>query len=234
MKIRVAELNVEIFNRSPLCERLCKEYLASFERADITVSVDEAEIAREVENAKEPVTAAEAEFACIYRNIAKKLPDFDAFVFHAAVLTHNGAAYAFSAPSGTGKSTHVRLWQQEFGCAVQILNGDKPILRFLDGTLYAFGTPWCGKEHQSRNTNAPLAALSFLERAEHNQLSRISDEEAVRRLYHQILMPGEDEKNLYFLDLLDRMLQTVPVYLLKCNMHPEAAHVALAGMHKES
>lgn len=234
MKIRVAELNVEIFNRYPLCERLCKEYLASFERADITVSVDEAEIAREVENAKEPVTAAEAEFACIYRNIAKKLPDFDAFVFHAAVLTHNGAAYAFSAPSGTGKSTHVRLWQAEFGNAVAVLNGDKPIFRFVNNALYAFGTPWCGKEHESQNTGAPLKALVFLERGAQNEISRISDEEAVRRLYHQILMPGEDEKNLYFLDLLDRMLQTVPVYLLKCNMHPEAAHVALAGMHKES
>lgn len=233
MKIRIAGLNVEILNKFPLCEQLCREYLAAFERADITVCVDDAEITREAEIAKEPVTAAEAEFACIYRNIAKKLPDFDAFVFHAAVLAHNGVAYAFSAPSGTGKSTHVRLWQQEFGSAVQILNGDKPILRFLDGTLYAFGTPWCGKEHQSRNTRAPLDALAFLERAERNQISRITDEEAVRRLYHQILMPGEDAKNLYFLDLLDRMLQTVPVYLLKCNMHPEAAHVALAGMYKE-
>lgn len=234
MKIRIAGLNVDVQNQYSLCASLCRDYLAAFTRADITVCVTKDEIEREMEAAKEPVTPAEAEFACIYRHIARALPDFDGFVFHAATITYQGNAIAFSAPSGTGKSTHVRLWQAEFGNAVAVLNGDKPIFRFVNNALYAFGTPWCGKEHESQNTAAPLKALVFLERGAQNEISRISDAEAVRRLYHQVLMPGEDARNLHFLSLLDRMLQETPAYLLKCNMHKDAAHVACAALCREN
>ena len=234
MKIRIAELNVEVQNQYPLCASLCRNYLAPFTRADITVRITNEEIACEMAAAKEPVTPAEAEFACIYRKIARALPDFDGFVFHAATICYKGEAFAFSAPSGTGKSTHVRLWQTAFGKEVAVLNGDKPIFRFVNNALYAFGTPWCGKEHESQNAGAPLKALVFLERDVQNSISRISDAEAVRRLYHQVLMPGEDARNLRFLELLDRMLRETPTYLLKCNMHKDAARVACAELCGES
>ena len=233
MKIRIAELNIDVQHRYPLAATLCAEYLSPFEEADISVCVSDAEIEREMSAAKEPVTAAEAEFACIYRNIARTLPQFDAFVFHAATVAYKGQAFAFSAPSGTGKSTHVALWRQCFDEAY-VLNGDKPIFRFLDGKLYAFGTPWCGKERMACNEGMPLVALAFLERSATNEIAPLSDDGAVRRLYHQVLMPGEDAQNLRFLDLLDAMLQTVPTYLLKCNMHPDAARVARDGMYKEN
>ena len=101
MKIRIAELNVEIFPQYPLCATLCSGYLAAFDQPDLTVRVTGEEITREMAAAKEPVTPAEAEFACIYRHIARALPDFDAFVFHAAAISLDGEAFAFSAPSGT-------------------------------------------------------------------------------------------------------------------------------------
>ncbi len=234
MKIRIADLNVEIFHHSPACFSLCRDFICDFEHADITVSVSAAEIEAEMANAKEHVTPAEAEFACIYRDIAKKLPQFDAFVLHGAAVECDGGAYVFSAPSGTGKSTHAALWLQRFGARARILNGDKPILRFVKDRLAVFGTPWCGKERLYQNACAPLHAICFLERAAENRIAPMQDAETLNHLYHQILMPDTKEGTERFLTLLDRMLQCTPVYLLQCNMHPEAAEVAYSGMRKEN
>ena len=234
MKIRIAELNVEILDPSPLCVTLCRDFLHAFERADITVTVSEADIMAEMEASPEKVSFEEAEFACIYRAIAQKLPDFDAFVFHASVVECDGRAFAFSAPSGTGKSTHTALWLECYPSRARILNGDKPIFRFLDGRLLAFGTPWCGKERQYTNASAPLEAICFLERAAQNSIQAISGAQIVRKLYHQILMPNSDSRTEKFLCLLDRMVESTPVYLLRCNMHPAAAEIAYRGMRKEN
>ena len=98
------------------------------------------------------------------------MPDFDAFLLHAAVIEVDGLAYAFAAPSGTGKTTHIALWKKFFGDRANIINGDKPIIRFENGTPYIYGTPWCGKEGYNINTKAPLAALCFIERSPENTI----------------------------------------------------------------
>ena len=232
MKIRIAELNIEIFARYPLIQTLCGNYLADFEKADISVCVSEQEIREEMQNAKEPVTAEIAEFACAYRAIAMELPRFSAFVLHAAVVECDGRAYAFSAPSGTGKSTHISLWLKSFADRAHVLNGDKPILRLMNGKWFAFGTPWCGKERFSQNAGAPLVGISFLQRAEQNSIQRLADGEVLKRLFYQIVMPQEEEQTLCFLDLLDDLAKTLPFYVLNCNMSPEAALVAYHGMQK--
>ena len=70
-----------------------------------------------------------------------KMPLYGAFLMHAAVVEVDGIAYVFTAPSGTGKSTHVQLWLDHFGPRARVLNGDKPLFRFEGNTLYACGTP---------------------------------------------------------------------------------------------
>lgn len=236
MRIRIAELNVEIFNRYPYLLRLCRDFAAEFEKADITVTVTEAEIDEELRNAPEEhgITRGVAEATCAYRQIALQLPRFDAFVLHASAVECDGAAYAFAAVSGVGKSTHTALWLQAFGDRARVINGDKPILRFQNGRLWVFGTPWQGKENWGCNRAAPLAALCFLERGTENRIGSIGNAEAVARLIPQILMPTEREGALRFLALLDRMLCEIPTYLLHCNTKPEAAEVALSGMKKEN
>lgn len=236
MKIRIAELNVEIFNRYPYLQRLCCAYMADFEQADMTVTVSPEEICEELKNAPAAygITPDVAEATCAYRQIALKLPLFDAFVFHASVVACDGVGYAFAAASGVGKSTHTALWLKAFGERARVINGDKPILRFINGCLTAFGTPWQGKENWGCNSAVPLGALCFLERGSENKIQRIEDAEAVRRLFSQILMPTEQESALCFLALLDRTVRSTPTYLLHCNTELEAAHVALAGMKKET
>ena len=232
MKIRMAELNIDIQNRYPYTERHCREFAAEFDKADITVAVSEADIDREIRAAEHPCSRGYAESICVYREIALQLPFFDAFVLHASVVECDGRAYAFAAPSGTGKSTHTALWLKVFGERARVINGDKPVLRFIDGRLYACGTPWRGKESWGCDARAPLAGLCFLERAAENRIVPLDDGEAVHRLFNQVLIPPEPTAATRFLDLLDRMIVTTPVYLLGCNMLPAAAEVAFAGMQK--
>jgi hypothetical protein len=231
MKIRMAELNIEIQNRYPYLENICKDYMADFKDADIFVTVSEAEIADEIirSTLPKPPAPGYAEAIAAFRAIAMQLPRFDAFVFHAAVIGYKGKGYAFSAPSGTGKTTHARLWLRAFDGA-EVINGDKPILRFMNGKLYAFGTPWCGKEKMQQNKSVPLSALGFIERAAENSVKELDNAETLLRLYSQILMPQNREVAMHFLDLLDRMVKMTPAFVIACNQNLDAALVAYRGM----
>ncbi|MBQ3063581.1 MAG: hypothetical protein IJC99_02100 [Clostridia bacterium] len=232
VRIRVAELNIEIDNRYPFTEKFCRGFLAEFAVPDLKIAVTEADIA--AERAADPYhnDVGYLECICIYRAIALQLPRFDAMVFHAAVIAKGGRAVAFAAHSGTGKSTHIALWQQEFGDAVTVVNGDKPIFRRIDGRWYAFGTPWRGKESLGGNSFAPLAAICFLERGKENSVVPVGDDVAVARLFSQTLLPTELLMADKHLSLLDDLILKTPTYLLHCNMEPEAAHVAHAGLLK--
>ena len=71
------------------------------------------------------------ETLAVYRKIAEKLPFFNCFLFHGSVVAVNGKGYLFTAKSGTGKSTHTRLWRELLGEAAFMINDDKPFLCVL-------------------------------------------------------------------------------------------------------
>ncbi|MBE6595314.1 MAG: hypothetical protein E7644_05895 [Ruminococcaceae bacterium] len=234
IKIRIAELNVLIHNIYPYCESFCAAYRAEFDTADIEVAVSEEEVQKEMADGTGAFPVGYYEVICVYRKIALCLPQFGGFVFHASVVECDGKAYAFAAPSGTGKSTHTRLWLKVFGDRARVINGDKPIFRLTEKGWYAYGTPWQGKEHWGANAAAPLQALCFLTRAEQNRIEPLGDEEAVGRLFHQVLLPSDAATADRFLTLLDDLITHTPTYLLGCNMNDDAALVAFSGMQKEN
>jgi hypothetical protein len=164
--IRIANIHVRIDNAYYYVFHLCREYIIeSNEIPALYIQVSEEEIAKEISIAEHSVSKDYAESVCVYRQICRQLPErFQSFLMHSAVIEYQGAGYAFAAHSGTGKSTHIALWRKHFGNSVRIINGDKPIMRFIDGHLYAFGTPWCGKEGWQTNMGVPLKAICFLER----------------------------------------------------------------------
>lgn len=89
--------------------------------------------------------------------------DYDAAVFHAALISFDGQGVAFAAPSGTGKTTHIKLWQRLYGDRVEIINGDKPLFTLRSGRFFASGMPWCGKENWGCNKTVPLKAICFID-----------------------------------------------------------------------
>ncbi len=231
--IKIADIIVAIDNKYEYVERLCRDYTVEpVEAPDMTVCVSREEIEAEIAVSEFPATPAYAEGVCIYRNICRPLPElFGAYLMHCAVIEYEGEGYAFAAKSGTGKSTHIALWQKRFGEGVRIINGDKPIMRFIGDRLYAYGTPWCGKEGFNSNASVPIRAICFIERAGENSIKRIEPSDALTRIFHQILSPDTLASVDTLFPLLDRTLTEIPCYVLGCNISEQAAEVAYNGMN---
>ena len=102
------------------------------------------------------------ETLAVYRKIAERLLEHNIVLFHGSVVAVDGEGYLFTAKSGTGKSTHVRLWMESFKERAVIINDDKPALRLMEDGWYAYGTPWCGKDGININLKAPVAGICFL------------------------------------------------------------------------
>lgn len=163
-----------------------------------------------------------------------QLLDFDGMMLHSSAVVVDGRAYLFSAASGTGKSTHTKLWLKHFGDRAYILNDDKPALRLIDGVWHACGTPWSGKHDLSRPECVPLAGIAMVNRDETNHIERFTGPKALYELLTQTLRPKNKLPEL--LELMDKLVRQVPVWSLYCNMDPEAAMVsyrAMSGDEKE-
>ena len=227
--VGIAGLVIGIEHRYPYLEKHCAAYKTDG-TPDFTVTVTEEMIDAEKAKAVEiPAGANDGYFESLSaaREIAHRLPAYGAFLFHAAVIEYKGEAVAFTAPSGTGKSTHIKNWKRAFGADVGIVNGDKPVLRFRnDGSLFAYGSPWAGKEGWSRNVGLPLKAVVFLERGKENRIVPLSPSDAAMPLMNQILLESEPEAVSSTLALADRMLGQVGLFRLACTPDVGSALVA--------
>jgi len=224
--IAVAELNIGIKYRYEFTRSYVSDYQTDAP-PDFTVEATDADMKAERELAEEPVADEYLEYVAIYRKIADKLTEYDGAVFHGAVLDVDGKAYVITARSGVGKTTHVRLWLERFGERVSVLNGDKPIIRVIDGVIYAAGTPWNGKEGYGKRGTLPLAGIAFLERAEENSYKKLTASEGLVRFMGQIYINKDNPAFLVkTLRLADKVLSEVPLYELRCNMDLSAAEMA--------
>ncbi len=228
----LADFKILIRSEYPDVVEFCRDYVCipalTDETADLVICPTEAEIEEERNHSLPFMAAGYLETICIYRAICRRLPLLGGMMLHAAVLSDAGRGYAFTANSGTGKTTHLRMWTQAFGDAVAIINGDKPILRKKDGVWHAYGTPWCGKEGWNINTAVPLCAICFLRRGETNAIAPYDTEDAIPAFMPQLLLPDEPEALMATLDLLEDLVSHVPLYELHCTINEEAARVARA------
>ena len=152
---------------------------------------------------------------------------------HASAVALDGKAYLFSAPSGTGKSTHTRLWQQVFGEDAQVFNDDKPALRYVDGRWYAYGTPWCGKDGIHQNKKIPLGGICFLKQANENRIRRLNPPEAVQKLIWQTIHRFRTSENMdRTLSQVDLLVREIPVFELENRPEPEAARLSYETMRR--
>ena len=227
---RIADLILEITPKYDYTSRLCAHYTVSNGTPDMQITVTDAEIMAE-DAPDVPHTPGYLESLAIYRKIAERLADFDGFLAHGAVIAKDGRAYMFCAPSGTGKTTHIRLWQKEIPDTV-IINGDKPIVRRRGADWIAYGTPWAGKEGMQTNAGAPLCGICMLSRAAQNSMRPIKQDERLTALAHHVYFP-HDARAAKTVALLASMTASVPTYALGCNLLPEAAHLSYTTMTKE-
>ena len=229
MIYEIADLRVHIKNRCAYTDKFCSAYLSKDQTSPCDIVAEVTREAFEEEKKASPgYSDGYIENICLYREICLQMPKFDRFLMHAAVLEFEGEGYAFLGRSGTGKSTHTGLWMKHLGAVT--INGDKPVIAYRDGAFIAYGTPWMGKEGRGCNASTPLKGLCFLEQAKKNELVRISAAEVVNRIFTQLLLPTDEEgadKTLY---LADKLVTTVPAWVMKCDISEEAAKTSFEGM----
>lgn len=237
--IKIADIPIAISTLFSETEILCNAY-KSEEPAAFSVSIAKEDIELERRKSRQeaileglPVVQwsdAYLETLAVYRKIAAGLLEYDRLLFHGSAIAVDGEGYLFTAKSGTGKSTHTRLWRERFGDRAMMVNDDKPILKITEKNVLVCGTPWDGKHHLSCNTIVPLKAVCILHRDGENRIEEISVQEAYPMLLQQSFRPPEAEKMLKTMQLVRQFAEKVKLYALGCNMEPEAADVSYEGM----
>ncbi len=229
---RFADRVFELKNKYDYTARLCADYSVEAEAADYVVEVGEDEIMAESKENAESFPPAYLESLAIYRKICSYLADEDCFLFHAAVIEYEGMAYAFTAKSGTGKTTHITLWEKAFGDKVRIINGDKPLVKRKTAhgkpEFIIYGTPWSGKEHKNINTSAKLGGICLLERSGDNFIEKAGSE-AIPFLMGQMLVNKESNYLMGLMSFISDLVSHVPIYRLGVNTDISAAMVARDG-----
>lgn len=109
---------------------------------------------------------------------------------HAAAVEVNGEAFAFTGPSGIGKSTRAAAWKDAMGA--ELINGDRPLIDVRKLELY--GVPWDGKEMCFRNVHYPLKAICEVRRSESVYIRKMSFAQRRKLLMRQCFMPMWDSE----------------------------------------
>ena len=146
---------------------------------------------------------------------------------HTSVIEYKGRTVLFLGESGTGKSTHTRLWRENIEGAV-LLNDDSPMLRIIDGKPWMFGSPWSGKTPCYKQESYPLAACVRLSQAPYNKIQRLSIPQAYAAL-HPSCPPDfayDDALYDYISEIIGEVLAQVPLYHLACLPDADAARLS--------
>ena len=229
----IADLNVNMHLRYSHLIDKAKPYLISEENSetpDITVKVSDEQLNKCVSDFKSDKFMPEYEYVLAGSAFYFELLKYGGMMLHSSAVVADGYAYLFSADSGTGKSTHTSLWLKLLGDKAYILNDDKPALRCVGGEVYAYGTPFSGKNDINVNARVPLGAICFIERAEENSIKKLTAAETIPLILAQTQRKPDRLIMEQLLGVLDEILSRVSVYKLGCNMDISAAELSYNTM----
>ncbi|MBQ7348634.1 MAG: hypothetical protein IJW47_01425 [Clostridia bacterium] len=199
-----------------------------------TAVITEEDIKAEHNDITEEFPAPYLESLALFRKLCNyTLENADGIIFHSSAVMVDGQAYLFTAPSGTGKSTHTRLWREMLGDKAVMINDDKPIVRFIDGAFYVYGTPWNGKHRLDTNCRAKIKAICNIYQAKENVIRPATTAEMLITILNQTIRPTEQVSMDKLLTLIEKMLLSVDLYKLGCNISREAAELSYKTMSGE-
>lgn len=232
---RLAGLIIEIISTFSSVHEMCKDYRCDGQ-CDFSVNcnLEDIEYERKMsaleENnnglKKRDWSNAYLETLAVYRKIAEKMIDYDTLLFHGSALAVNDEAFLFVAESGTGKSTHAKLWRDYLGDKVVMINDDKPLIKIYEQKAIVFGTPWDGKHHLSNNISVPLKSICIVERSTDNNICEITTENAFDYIIKYSFISDDKRKLIKTVELIEKFLGTIKVYRLSCNTDLKAASLA--------
>ena len=231
MRYNIADIIVDMNVRFPKLRNQSKEYIYNGDR-ETDVKINLSEQFYSITQQQNPHLDYEMiEYIWVGANYYNALIDYNGMLLHSSCVVKDNKAYLFSAPCGTGKSTHTQIWLKRYPDAY-ILNDDKPALRITKDGVYAFGTPFSGKTDLNVNKGVPVGGICILDRDRTNHIEEISADDALFNILNQTVRPSQAEAMDKVLTTLDTVLKNVPVYRLYCNMDLSAAEVSYNGMNK--
>ena len=221
--VRLAGLNIEINSLHARVMAICRKFTVD-QKPDIKLVSNQLEVDKEKRKYIETVGYRNdpwdgfVELSSVLKSICTEFIDNDIFMMHGAVIADGLFSYLFTAPSGTGKTTHILKWIEHIPGAF-VINGDKPFIKLSkEGSKpLACGSPWAGKENLYTNTMVPLKSIILMERAEENYIEEISFIEAFPALLQQTYHPDDEEKMRKTIRLLKRLYPAVTFWRFHFN-----------------
>ena len=225
MIYEIAGLKVEMEPRFGRLTRQCQAYLSSGKPV-MTVKPDPVD---EVRAGMDRYPEEEREYICCSAAFCRGIIGQGRFFLHASAVVYEGAAYLFSGPSGTGKSTHTALWRELFPQSY-ILNDDKPVIWPEKGKISAWGTPFSGRTDLQVNRGVPVKGICFLKQGRENRIRPVTGEEALALLLNNTWRPRSNPGMSLLLDMMEQVVTETHVYELCCTEDPEAARLSYTVM----
>ena len=237
--MEVAGLVVSVHPLYQFTKEYCRPYLTD-KNPDVIIEVSKQDLAFEqlqlereaiqegIKIRKFPDSFLERSF--IQRHVADYLVSQNTIMFHGSTVAVDGKAYLFTAPCGTGKSTHTRLWRDLFGDRAIMVNDDMPFLRISDSGVLAYGSPWSGKHGLASRICVPLQGICLLQRGSENQIHRSEPMKIRDMLHRQVHIPLDTSLEKTTFSLLDALLEMVPLWEMSCNKDLDAARIAYEAM----
>ena len=230
MKLKITDLVVEIDIKGKLLADRIGAYIYEGDKEpDIVFTVSE-QFYKDRHQENKHLSFDECEYLYSGTFFYEQLSLFNGLMLHSSCVEYKGKAYLFSAPSGTGKSTHTHLWLKYLPDC-RIINDDKPAIRVIDGVPQAFGTPWSGKTDENINEGVPIGGICFLGRGE-NEIKQIPGIAALKLFMDQTVRPRDKNLMNKMLETLNIILTNVPIYQMTCDMSEDAVRTAVDGMVK--
>ena len=223
MIYEIAGLKVEMNPKFNRMKRQSEAYKSSGEpilRIDSELNADPALRSR---------TEEEREYILSCAAFCREVIPYGRFFLHASAVALDGEAYLFSAPSGTGKSTHTGLWLKQFPGSY-ILNDDKPVIYPSCEGVSVWGTPFSGKTDLQVNGVLPLRAICFLHRGDENRIVPVSCDRAIAQILNNTYRPHSGEEMELLLDAAAKVAESVSIFEMCCRAEPAAAEMSYRAM----
>ena len=221
-KVRLADIAIEITHIHSELQDFLKDYMIPDDTCELFINCTEDDIQKERDfSEEEGFSSPYLETLAVLRKIAEIFPSHERILMHGASISYEGKGYLFTAPSGTGKTTHIRLWREYLGNKIDIINGDKPFIS-LENEPRIYGSPWAGKENWHKNHSFPLSGICFIERGTENRIRKMEPSEFLPLLFNQLYLPSDPLAVALTLELADKLLKKVPIWLLQCDISEDA------------
>jgi hypothetical protein len=196
--------------------RLCRDFVVPDQPCVEYIATTEEEIDTEIARSQDTESGrGYFEFILLCRKVQQALLLHRCLLIHSVALEIAGDGYLLLGKSGVGKTTLARHCLQVLP-NTRIINGDKPLVRFLQERILAYGTPWCGKENYCVNGCIPIHRLVFLHQAAQNNLRGLTREEAFFQLIHQVPFPDTAREVEAYSAMVEALLTNCRAFTYGC------------------